>query len=188
VVSGGSQFQQKKTGMRGAIAERLRCWMFYFYPCYRGTGGRVKHVAADWSEVQLELPLSRRTRNYVGTIFGGSIYGAVDPIYMLMLIKRLGASYVVWDRAARIEFLKPGRTTLHARFSIPDEEIAAIRAALERERSTNRTYSVELVDGSGEVCVRVEKVIYIRKNQAASSGGGSPSSEVSISRPSSEDR
>ena len=188
MVSRESQSQQKKTGVREAIAERLRCWMFYLYPCYRGTGGRLKHIAGDWSEVRLELPLSRRTRNYVGTIFGGSIYGAVDPIYMLMLIRRLAAGYVVWDRAARIEFLKPGRTTLHARFSVPDEEIAAIRAVLEQERSTNRTYSVELADGSGEVCARVEKVIYIRRNQVPASGGGSSSSTDSISTPSSEER
>jgi len=188
VVAREGEVQQRKTGMREVIAGRLRRWMFYLYPCYRGTGGRLKHVAADWSEVRLELPLSRRTRNYVGTIFGGSIYGAADPIYMLMLIKRLGAGYVVWDRAARIEFLKPGRTTLQARFSVPDEEIAAIRTTLERERSTNRTYSVELVDGNGEVCARVEKVIYIRRNQVSPSGGGSSSSEDSISRPSSEAR
>jgi len=174
-----------------AIAKRLRRWMFYLYGCYRGTGGRVKHVAADWSEVHLELPLSWRTRNYVGTIFGGSMYGAVDPIYMVMLINRLGRGYVVWDKAARIEFLKPGRSTLYARFELPDSEVSAIRSVLERERSITRTYSVELVDGQGSVCARVEKVLYFRKSQASPSGG-SPSADSSspdsISTPSLEER
>jgi acyl-coenzyme A thioesterase PaaI-like protein len=72
-----------------AISNKLRCWSFYAFGCYRGTGGRLKYIAEDWSEVRLELPLSWRTRNYVGTIFGGSIYSSVDPIYMLMLIHRL---------------------------------------------------------------------------------------------------
>jgi hypothetical protein len=36
------------------------------------------------------MPLSWRTRNYVGTIFGGSMNSAVDPIYMVILIRRLG--------------------------------------------------------------------------------------------------
>jgi hypothetical protein len=36
---------------------------------------------------------SWRTRNYVGTIFGGSMYSAVDPIYMVMLTRRLGKDY-----------------------------------------------------------------------------------------------
>ena len=150
-------------GLREAIANKLRCWSFNRFPCYRGTGARLRYVAPDWSEVRIELPLSRRTRNYVGTIFGGSLYGAVDPIYMIMLIHRLGPEFVVWDKAASIQFKKPGRETLRARFVIPDSELAAIRASLETQRSVDRVYTVELADAAGTVCARVEKVIYIRK-------------------------
>ena len=161
--------------MRTVIANRLRCWWFYTYACYRGTGGRVKFVAPDWSEVRLELPLSWRTRNYVGTIFGGSIYGAVDPIYMIMMIKRLGDGYRVWDKTARIDFVKPGRSKLSARFEVPNAELAAIREALGRERSALRTYSVDLVDSRGEVCARVEKVLYFKRNQPSPPGVSSSS-------------
>lgn len=145
------------------ISNKLRCWSFYFFACYRGTGGRLKYVAEDWSEVRLDLPLSWRTRNYVGTIFGGSIYAAVDPIYMLMLIKRLGREFVVWDKSAAIQFKKPGRETLHARFVVTDDELAAIRTALETQRSVVRSYSIDLADSSGTVCATVEKLIYIRR-------------------------
>jgi hypothetical protein len=146
-----------------AISNKLRCWSFYLYACYRGTGARLKYIAPDWSEVCLELPLSWRTRNYVGTIFGGSIYSAVDPIYMLMLIKRLGKEYIVWDKAASIQFKKPGRETLQARFLVTDDELAAIRSALETQRFVERTYTIDLLDSSGAVCAAVEKVIYIRR-------------------------
>jgi len=144
-------------------ANKLRCWSFYFFACYRGTGARLRYIAADWSEVRLDLPLSWRTRNYVGTIFGGSIYAAVDPIYMIMLIRRLGPEFVVWDKAATILFKKPGRESLHARFTVTDEELAAIRAELDLQRSADRTYMVELVDGSGTICATVEKLIYVGK-------------------------
>ncbi len=146
-----------------AISNKLRCWSFYVFACYRGTGGRPSFIAEDWSEVRLSLPLSWRTRNYVGTIFGGSIYSAVDPIYMLMLIRRLGKDYIVWDKSASIQFKKPGRESLHARFIVDDEELAAIRAALETQRSIDRTYSIELKDSAGNVCATVEKLIYIRR-------------------------
>jgi acyl-coenzyme A thioesterase PaaI-like protein len=149
--------------LRSFISSKLRCWSFYFFACYRGTGGRLKFIAKDWSEVRLDLPLSWRTRNYVGTIFGGSINGAVDPLYMLMLIHRLRKDYVVWDKPASIEFKKPGRETLHARFIVTDEELAAIRYALETQRSVDRSYTIDLTDSSGTVCATVEKVIYIRK-------------------------
>ena len=154
--------------LRAIVSNKLRCWSFYLFGCYRGTGGRLRYIAEDWSEVRLELPLSWRTRNYVGTIFGGSIYAAVDPIYMLMLIHRLGPEYVVWDKAASIEFKKPGRETLHARFVIGDDELAAIRSALESQRSLDRNYVAELKDGTGAVCARVEKVIYIRRREQES--------------------
>jgi acyl-coenzyme A thioesterase PaaI-like protein len=123
----------------------------------------VKYIAPDWREVRLEVPLSWRTRNYVGTIFGGSMYGAVDPIYMLMLIKLLGPGYIVWDKAGSIQFKKPGRGTLQAHFLIPDEEVAAIKSAVENQSSVDRTYHVDLTDSSGVVCATVEKVIYIRR-------------------------
>jgi hypothetical protein len=148
-----------------AVANKFRCWSFYLFRCYRGTGGRLKYIAEDWSEVRLELPLSWRTRNYVGTIFGGSLYSAVDPIYMLMLIHRLGPEFIVWDKAACIQFKKPGRETLHARFVVGDEELAAIRSALETQRSIDRTYIIDLMDGSGTVCTTVEKIIYIRRRE-----------------------
>jgi hypothetical protein len=155
-------------GWSAAISNKLRCWSFYLFGCYRGTGGRLRYIAEDWSEVLLELPLSWRTRNYVGTIFGGSIYAAVDPIYMLMLIRRLGPEFVVWDKAASIEFKKPGRETLRARFVIGDDELAAIRAALATQRSIDRSYVVELIDSSGTVSARVEKLIYIRRRDTKS--------------------
>ena len=34
---------------------------------------------------------------------------AVDPIYMLMLLKILGPEYIVWDKSANIRFRKPGK-------------------------------------------------------------------------------
>jgi len=113
--------------------------------------------------VLLEIPLSWRTRNYVGTIFGGSIYSAVDPIYMLMLIRRLGPEFIVWDKSATIQFKKPGKETLHAKFVVSDEELARIRAALETQRSVDRSYTIDLKDRAGTVCATVEKLIYIRR-------------------------
>ena len=149
--------------MPESLRTRLtRVVITHLFPAYRGTGGRITYIAGDWREVRVAVPLSRRTRNYVGTIFGGSMYGAVDPIYMVMLIKLLGPGYVVWDKAASIRFRKPGRTTLHARFLIDDAELDAIRDALQTERAIDRTYRIELKDEAGTVHAEVEKVIHIR--------------------------
>ena len=145
---------------------RLFRWFFNIFPAYRGTGGRVSYIADDYREIRIKLPLNWRTRNYVGTTFGGSLYGAVDPFYMIMLIKILGLDYVVWDKAASIRFRKPGRTTLYARFALDDAEIAAIMAALESAPSVDRIYKVDLTDAEGTVHAIIEKVVYVaRKNR-----------------------
>jgi hypothetical protein len=144
-------------------SRRLRLW-FRLLPAYRGTGGRMTYISGDFREAHLELPLSWRTRNRVGTIFGGSLYASVDPVYMILLMQILGSGYTVWDKAASIRFLKPGRATLFARFFLSEEEIATIRALAAEARSIDRVYTVELADAAGVVHVTIDKTIYIRKN------------------------
>jgi acyl-coenzyme A thioesterase PaaI-like protein len=143
-------------------SRRMR-WKFNLFPAYRGTGARVTYIADDFHEVRIRLPLSWRTRNVVGTIFGGSLYGAADPMFMIMLIRILGRDYVVWDKVATIRFRKPGRTTLYATFTLDDAEIAAIHEATASGHSVDRTYHVDLVDDTGAVHASVEKVIYVKR-------------------------
>lgn len=149
--------------MSESIRTRLMRWGFNWFPAYRGTGARITYIARDWREIRLRLPLSLRTRNYVGTIFGGSMYGAVDPVYMIMLIQALGPGYVVWDKAASIRFRRPGRTTLFARFTLDDAELDAIREILRAQETTDRVYTVELVDAEDVVHATVEKTIHVRR-------------------------
>lgn len=152
--------------MPESLRTRLTRYFFNLVPAYRGSGGRVAYIASDWREVRVRIPLSLRTRNYVGTIYGGSMYGAVDPIYMIMLIHLLGPDYVVWDKAASIRFRKPGRSTLHARFLLDEAELRAIREELATAASVNRVYTVELVDAAGVVHATVEKTLYVRRAEA----------------------
>ncbi len=150
--------------MPESFSARMFRWKTKIFPAYRGTGGRVTYVANDFREIRVDVPLSWRTRNYVGTIFGGSLYGAVDPFYMIMLIKILGPEYTVWDKAATIRFLKPGRTTLHATFRISEDETDLIRKELAAKRSIDRIYTLELVDDEGTAHAIVEKTIFVRGN------------------------
>lgn len=142
---------------------RVFRWKFNLFPAYRGTGGRVTYVSDDYREIRVKIPLSWRTRNYVGTIYGGSMYGAIDPIYMLMLIFVLGPGYIVWDKAAKIRFRKPGKDTLYARFHLTDEETEEIKRLAESEKSIDRVYNLELKDKNGVVHATIEKTLYIAK-------------------------
>ncbi|MDN4075108.1 DUF4442 domain-containing protein [Fictibacillus terranigra] len=170
--------------MKESWKTRVVRYGFNLFPAFRGTGARVLHIAEDYSEIRIKLPLNWRTRNYVGTIFGGSMYGAVDPVYMFMFLKMLGNDYIVWDKAASIRFKKPGKNTLYASFKITGEELDEVKRTLEEKRSIDRVYNVELVDENGTVHAAVEKTIYMRKKDRE----GSPSSGNVVSLAKSESK
>lgn len=149
--------------MPESFTSRIARWKFNLFPAYRGTGGRVIYITDDFHSIRVKVPLSWRTRNYVGTIYGGSMYGAIDPIYMLMLIKVLGHDYVVWDKAATIRFRKPGKTALYADFSLSRDEVEEIKRLAEESQSVDRIYRVDLKDKDGVVHAQIEKTLYVRK-------------------------
>jgi acyl-coenzyme A thioesterase PaaI-like protein len=153
--------------MAESFRSRLVRWGFNWFPAFRRTGGRIVSLAAGWREVRVKLSFNWRTRNYVGTMFGGSLYAATDGIYMVMLMKQLGPGYVVWDKSASIRFRKPCRTTVHATFAIDERETDAIRALLATEPKIDRQYQVDWTDREGTVYATVATTIHIRRKESA---------------------
>jgi len=134
-----------------------------FYPPYWGTGIFVKKVAPDFREVVVEMKMRWYNRNYVKTHFGGSLYAMTDPFYMLMLMQILGKDYIVWDQAARIEFIKPGRGTVTARFVINEDQIEDIITNTSGGEKYLPDFAVDIVDQQKEKVASVIKTLYIRK-------------------------
>ncbi len=140
---------------------RLVRIIFNYSPMYRRSGGRLMEVSNDLQYVKIKLPLNYKTRNYVGTLYGGHMYSAVDGIYMVQLINILGQGYVVWDRSATINFKRPGNKTLYAEFSLSDEFIAEIKEEIKKMGEKDYTLHVQLKDKEEVVYAEVKKVIYI---------------------------
>jgi acyl-coenzyme A thioesterase PaaI-like protein len=146
---------------------------FNFHPAFRGTGGRVVHVAPDLRHIRVALPLSWKTRNIVGSLYGGSLFAITDGAHPMMLMAALGEGYIVWDKAASIRYRKPGYSTLYADFWLPDEELQHIRQLLSECHELERTYQVELKDAHGTVHTVVERTVYIaEKNYYRQKAGG----------------
>ena len=152
--------------MPESLATRIDRWKFNFFPAYRGSGARVVYIADDYREMRVKIPLSWRTRNYVGTIYGGSMYAGIDPIYMLMLIKNLGKKYIVWDKAAKIRFKRPGKETLFAHFLLTGEETDEIKALLETQNSVDRIYHVESPTKTARSTRKLKRLYTLRKREA----------------------
>jgi acyl-coenzyme A thioesterase PaaI-like protein len=144
---------------------RLRAFVFRqgfnFWPCIRGSGGRVAHLAPDFTRITVRLPLNWRTRNAVGTIFGGSMFSATDPMYMLMLQRLLGRGFVVWDKGSAIRFKRPASRTLFAHFHVTPEMLAQVREAVAARGEADFTWPVQLVDEDRIVHAEIDRTLYV---------------------------
>lgn len=133
---------------------------FRFFGPYRGAS--IFPSIVDTHTVDVRMPLVVSNTNYVGTQFGGSLYSMADPFYMFLLMWNLGPDYIVWDKSAQIEFIKPGVGEVHARFHIPPEEIETVREIVAHERKTTRFYETDILGEAGEVVAHVTKELYVR--------------------------
>ncbi len=144
------------------------------WPPYFAAGIRVLHRSSDAHTVVVQMKLGFFNKNLVGTHFGGSLYAMCDPFYMWLLMKHLGRDYLVWDKAASIQFLKPGRGTVEARFHIPAERIEEIRREAQTQRKVEPVFQAGIISlDSGEVVARVEKRLYVRRKDRQGDPGGS---------------
>ena len=141
---------------------RLIRWGINLWPPFLGAGIRVRYIAPDWSEVRVELRQRLLNRNAVGTHYGGSLFSMTDPFYALMLLHHLGERYLIWDQAASIDFVAPGRGTVGAVFRLTGNEVESIRAQAASGAKVLPEFDVEVLDAAGAVVARVHKTLYVR--------------------------
>lgn len=131
-------------------------------PMYRRSTGRITEVSEDIMSVRIRIPLSYKNSNYVGSIFGGSLFSATDPIYMVQLINILGNDYVIWDKESTIKFKRPAKEEVYAHFNFTLEEIEKIKKEVAREQEIGIVKQLNITDKLGSsVIAEVSKTIYI---------------------------
>ena len=135
------------------------------WPPFMGAGIKVEHIGKDYKTARVRLRMGLANRNIVGVHFGGSLFAMTDPFFMMLVQHQLGRSYVVWDRAAKIDFLKPGRGTVHAEFQVTEEQIKEILQSAASGEKVFKDFAVDVKDASGDVVAHIVKTLYIRKKQ-----------------------
>ncbi|WP_394129133.1 DUF4442 domain-containing protein [Shewanella maritima] len=158
--------QVAKVGPKIFGRDTLFKYGFNWLPMYRRSTGRITKVSKDLHKVEMRLPISYRNRNYVGSIFGGSMFSAVDPIPMVQLINILDNQYIVWDKSAEIAFKAPAREELYADFVYTDSELQDIIERVESEKEINIIKLTQLTNkDKSKVYCEVSKTIYISTKQ-----------------------
>ena len=139
---------------------------FNISPMYRRSTGRIIEVSDDLLKIVIKVPISYKNKNYVNSIFGGSMFSAVDPIPMVQLLNLIGDDYVVWDKSAEIKFKRPAKEHVYADFTYSITELEEIKKRVSEENEINIEKITLLTnkDKSKTFC-EVRKTIYIADKQ-----------------------
>ncbi len=135
------------------------------YAPYKGAGISIDKIDLANYHIRVKMPLTHKNQNIVGVHFGGSLYSMVDPFYMLILMHHLGSRYIVWDKAANIQFLSPGRGTVYADIQLDPNEINHIKNLADNHAPVLRNYSLNIFDEAGLRIAEIQKTLYIRRKQ-----------------------
>ncbi len=149
--------------MRASTFRRL----MNLWPPFLVNAIRVRSISEDWSEAHVVLRLRPWNRNYVGTQFGGNLFAMTDPFWMLLVLHRLGRDYYVWDKAAGIEFVAPGRGDVHARFRLDPAVVDELRERAADGGKVLHWFETDVTTDAGEVVARIRKQVYVRLKPAA---------------------
>lgn len=135
---------------------------FNVSPMYRRSTGKIIEVSEDLFNVKVKIPISYKNKNYVGSVFGGSLFSATDPIFMIQLMNILGNDYVVWDKSANIKFKRPARETSYVDFVFTVNEIQQIKERVKNEQEIDLQKEINITNKEASVIyAEVSKTIYI---------------------------
>lgn len=147
------------------VSENVLKWAMRFYPPMLFQRIWVKRFHPEFRGVEVKVFKSILNINYNKSVFGGTIYAAADPFYAVLfyqLMLRKGFRVIVWQKAAEIFFLKPGRSDLYFNIHISVEEIDHICSLMETDGKAEHRCMLEITDSEGDVTARVSNLVYIR--------------------------
>ena len=135
---------------------------FNLSPMYRRSTARIIYITDDLKIFKIKIPHSYKNKNYVGSIFGGSLFAAVDPIPMIQLMYLLEEKYIVWDKSAQIRFKRPAREDVYATFEFTDTEIKDILENVSLHKEYEYTKPTQITNKQGDILYcEVTKTLYI---------------------------
>jgi acyl-coenzyme A thioesterase PaaI-like protein len=136
------------------------------YPPYLGMGIKVRSFSEDHTRFEVELRARWYNRNLFGTHFGGCLYAMTDPFFVFIITMNLGGGYIVWDKSAAIDFLKPAKGTILGVFEIGKERLEEIRVEVDARGKNTYHFETDLTDEARQVVARVRKEVYVRAKAA----------------------
>lgn len=160
-------FKLKRKFRTSLFWAKLSLRVIRFWPPYFGTGIRVSGYNRDLTEITVKMKLGFYNRNIVGVHFGGSLYSMCDPFFMFMMMIALGENFIVWDKAADIKFIRPGRGLVQAIFKLEAADIEMVKEHAIKNGVVEPVYEARITDEKGDLVALVHKKLYVKKKSGS---------------------
>jgi acyl-coenzyme A thioesterase PaaI-like protein len=150
------------------LKSTLARFLINLYPPMIFNGVRVIHVAEDYTALKLRIRKTFLTRNHSGSIFGGSLFSAVDPFYALMfwqIFQQEEIDCSTWLKSAEIKYLRPANKKLYASLFISEEEKKDALLTIKKQGRFDAHFTIYLVDKEGLKYVEIKQLITLKNRK-----------------------
>jgi uncharacterized protein YaaQ len=141
-------------------------WVLRTYPPFVFQRIWVNKIYDNFRGAEVKIYKSFLNINSNKTVFGGTIFSALDPMHSILLdqlFKQKGLKKTVaWLKSAKIDYLKPGTTDLTYRIQLDEDEIDEAFAVIKENGKVIKTFTTEVFDMKGVKCAVCQNEIYIR--------------------------
>lgn len=141
-------------------------WVLRTYPPFVFQRIWVKKIYDNFRGAEVKIYKSFLNINSNKTVFGGTIFSALDPMHSILLdqlFKQKGLKKTVaWLKSAKIDYLKPGTTDLTYRIQLDEDEINESFETIKENGKVIKTFTTEVFDMKGVKCAVCQNEIYIR--------------------------
>jgi len=152
------------TGMR--VSPNTLKWGLRLYPPFFFQRIWVISILDSFLGADVRINKSLLNMNSNRTIFGGTIFSAIDPFYPILLdqyFKHQGIlRTVAWLKTAHIDYIKPGRMDLLVSFRLKEEVLKEALHTIKHEGKVVKTFQTQVFDKKGTLCAVAHNEIYIR--------------------------
>lgn len=148
------------------VSETTLKWLMRFYPPFLFQGIWTQKFDDEFVGVRVKIIKNIFNRNYNSSIFGGTIFSAVDPFPVILfhqVLKRKGYHVKLWTKHASIDYVKPGISNLYFSIALLAEDVQEAVRALEETGKFLKTFQVKIINKDGVLHAIVNNEIYIKK-------------------------
>lgn len=147
------------------VSANVLKWALRIYPPLLFQRIWVIKISKDYRSATVKVNKTLITRNYNGSVFGGTLFSAADPFYPALfhqLLTSRGFKVQLWLRSASIKYVKPAFKDVFFSAEISDDVLTETELTLNLKGRHKQPFQLEMHSREGKLCAIVHGEIYIR--------------------------